>query len=266
MPGGEKPAFVAGLEGMGQPFVLEVPRDLMGWSHAPAAAGDRRSKAEDLCRHSPAFTGRPWKPYHVKDTTTGPMVWEAGAASFWTKRDGKVIGPYRLMAARGVLGPDTVKYFLSDATDAPERVTLHVGLSRWPVERRLEDEKSASGLSHFECRKYPAVRRHLLVTQVSHLFLARQATRLRGDKRHGARDHLPGPRRRRGPAGGLAAGRGGGRPAADRPGRGQDPADPDEQRRGPKESHQGPPPKAPGLGHPARPDYLLHPAVTAVAL
>jgi len=266
---GEKPAFVAGLEEMGQPFVLEVPRNLMGWSHPPAGAGERRSKAEDLCRHSPAFTGQPWKPYHVKDTTKGPMVWEAKAAPFWMKRGREVVGPYRLMAARDVLDPDTVKYFLSDRGDAagvPARVTLHVGLSRWPVERCLEDEKTELGLSHFECRKYPAVLRHLLVTQVSHLFLAREATRLRGEKRGGARDDLPGPHGRRGPAGGLAADRGGGPPAADRPGRGQDPADADEQRRGPQESHQGPPQEAPGLGHPARPDYLLHPAMTAVAL
>jgi len=179
---GEKPAFVAGLEQMGQPFVLEIPRNLMGWSHEPADADEPRSRAEDLCRHSPAFTDQKWKRYHVKDTSKGPMVWEARAAPFWTLRDGRVVGPYRLMAARDVLDPDEVKYFLSDRVDVPARVTLRVGLSRWPVERCLEDEKTELGLSHFECRKYPAVLRHLLVTQVSHLFLARQARRLRGKK------------------------------------------------------------------------------------
>jgi SRSO17 transposase len=263
---GEKPAFVAGLEGMGQPFVLEVPRDLMGWSHAPAGPGERRSKAEDLVRHSPAFAARPWEAYRVKDTTKGPMVWEAKAAAFWTKRDGRVAGPYRLMAARDVLDPGKTKYFLSGATDVPAAVTLRVGLSRWPVERCLEDEKTELGLSHFECRKYPAVLRHLLVTQISHLFLARETERLRGEKRHRARDDLPGPDGRRGAAGRLAAGRGGRPPGADRPGGRQDPPSPNQQRRGPQESHQGPPPEAPGLGHPTRPDYLLHPAVTAVAL
>lgn len=266
---GDKPAFVAGLEAMGQPFVLEVPRDLTGWSHEPADAGEPRSRAEDLCRHSPVFTGRRWKRYHVKDSTRGPMVWEAKAAAFWMPRDGRVVGPYRLMAARDVLDPDTVKYFLSGAADVPERVTLRVGLSRWPVERCLEDQKTELGLSHFECRKYPAVLRHLLVTQISHLFLARQAQRLRGEKRgrrHGARDDLPGPHGRRGPAGGVAPGRGGGPPPADRPGRGQDPADPEAERRRSHESRQGPPPQATGLGHPRRTPDLLHPAVTAVAL
>jgi SRSO17 transposase len=263
---GEKPAFVAGLEQMGQPFVLEIPRNLMGWSHEPADADEPRSRAQDLCRHSPAFTDQKWKRYHVKDTSKGPMVWEARAAPFWTLRDGRVVGPYRLMAARDVLDPDEVKYFLSDRVDVPVRVTLRVGLSRWPVERCLEDEKTELGLSHFECRKYPAVLRHLLVTQVSHLFLARQARRLRGEKRRGGNHDLPGPHRRRGAAGGLAPGRGGRPAATDRPRRGEDQPDADAERGRASESHQGPLPPAAGVGHPRRTPDLLPPAVTAIAL
>jgi SRSO17 transposase len=277
---GEKPAFVAGLEAMGQRFVLEVPCNLMGWSHEPASAGEPRSEAQDLCRHSPAFTGRDWGRYHVKDTCKGPMVWEAKSAQFWMERDGAVVGPYRLMVARDVLCPGKWKYFLSDAVEVPERVTLRVGLSRWSVERCLEDEKGELGLSHFECRKYPAVLRHLLVTQLSHLFLSREAQRLRGGKRRGSHerherstgsgrggaDALPGPHRRRGAAGGVAPGRGGGSATADRAGGGGDPHDAAEQRRGQEESHQGPPQEAPRLGHPRRTPHLLHPAMTAVAL
>ena len=55
-------------------------------------------------------------------------------------------------------------------------------ISRWPVERTLEDKKNELGLSHFEVRKYHSIMRHLSVTQVSHLFLARQTQRLRGEK------------------------------------------------------------------------------------
>jgi len=271
---GEKPAFVAGLEAMGQPFVLEVPRNLRGWSHRPATPDEPRSKAEDLCRHSPAFTGQGWKRYHVKDTTKGPVVWEAKAAPFWLERDGRAVGPYRLMVARDVLDPGEVKYFLSGTAHVPARVMLHVGLSRWPVERCLEDEKTELGLSHFECRKYTAVLRHLLVTQVSHLFLARECQRLRGEKRRGVRepggggggDGLPGPHRRRGAAGRMAPRRGRGPAEADRPGRGQDPAHPEEQRRRPEEPHQGTTQETPGHGHPRRAADFLYPAVTAVAL
>ena len=62
------------------------------------------------------------------------------------------------------------------------------------MERTLEDKKDELGLSHFEVRKYDAILRHFAVTQVSHLFLARQTERLRGEK---PRDHsVPGPHRR----------------------------------------------------------------------
>lgn len=259
---GEKPAFVAGLEQMGQRFVLEIPRNLMGWSHEPASLDERRSKAQDLCRHSPVFSGERWKRYHVKDSTKGPVVWEAKAARFWMLRDGTVVGPYRLMVARDVLDPSEVKYFLSDATDVPARVTLRVGLSRWPVERCLEDEKTELGLSHFECRKYPAVLRHLLVTQVSHLFLARQCRRLRGEKRRRASDGVPGPHRRRGAAVRLAPGRCS--PAtADRQGGGEDPADAETQRRRVRESHQGASTEAACAGYSSRTTRIVPPAVTA---
>lgn len=50
------------------------------------------------------------------------------------------------------------------------------------MERTWEDEKDELGLSHFEVRKDDAIKRHFAVTQVSHLFLARQTDRLRGGK------------------------------------------------------------------------------------
>jgi len=269
---GSKGPFVTALERMGQPFVLEVRRDLLGWLGAPepgrrggVTRRDDRPRdgggrtIGDLCAGSPAMTGRPWKRFHVKDTSKGPMVWEARAALWWTERDGRSAGPYRLVVARDVLDPSEVKYFLSDVTDVPLRVTLRVAFSRWPVERCLEDEKGELGLSHFECRKYPAVLRHLLLTQVSHLFLARQCRRLRGEK--GRRDDLPSPRRGRGPVGRAAARPGRPRPPR-RAGRGGDPPHPGPQRGGREVPRQGPPPQAAGDRHPRRAAHLLTPAVT----
>jgi hypothetical protein len=64
-------------------------------------------------------------------------------------------------------------------------------------ERTLENKKSELGFSHFEVRTYQAMLRHWYITLVSHLFLARQTQRLRGEK---PTDHPePGPRRRQCP-------------------------------------------------------------------
>lgn len=184
---GEKPAFIAGLEDLGLRFMLEIPRNLMGWVKCPAGPDTPRGEVQNLVRWSAPMRGQPWVPFHIKDTGMGAMVWEVRSAPLWIKRDDAVVGPYWLIVARDRLDPQQDKYFLSNAAaGVPLEVLLHVGFSRWPVERCLEDEKSELGLSHFEVRKYNGVLRHLRITQVSHLFLACQTQRLAEKK---SRDH-----------------------------------------------------------------------------
>jgi SRSO17 transposase len=201
---GEKPAFIEGLEEQGLRFVLEIPKNLMGWTRLPANAQVKRGEVQNLARWSRPMLDHGWIEFHIKDTGMGAMVWEARSAPFWIKRDNAVVGPYWLIAAHERLHPETSKYFLSNASaGVPLEVLLHVGFSRWPVERCLEDEKSELGLSHFEVRKYDGVLRHLRITQVSHLFLARQTQRL-AEKKSGG-DDLPGARRSQRLAGRFAA-------------------------------------------------------------
>ncbi len=186
----QKPAFIAGLEQRGLRFVLEIPRNFGVWLHDPAQGRERvpAKPVENLCRYSRAMVRQPWQRYSIKDTDKGPMVWEIKFAPCWVPRAGGVVGPYWLVIARNVLDPNEIKYFLSNAAaGVPLPAILHVAFGRWPVERCLQDEKSELGLSHFEVRCYPALKRHLLITQVSHLFLARQTQRLRGEK---SGDHL----------------------------------------------------------------------------
>jgi SRSO17 transposase len=181
----QKPAFVSGLEQREQRFVLEVPKNFAVWLHDPQSAKcDSAAKpVETLLRYSRSLMRQPWQAYRIKDTDKGPQVWDVKFAPCWLPRAGDVVGPYWLVVARNVLDRDEVKFFISNAgAGVPLTVVLHVAFGRWPVERCLQDEKSELGLSHFEVRCYPALKRHLLITQVSHLFLARQTQRLRGGK------------------------------------------------------------------------------------
>lgn len=180
------PAFVDGLEQREQRFVLEIPRDTLGWLFFPKDLQVAPKRVDNLCRYSRPMMQQPWTRFHIKDTDKGPMVWEVKAAPFWVWRSGRVCGPYWLVLARNVLNPEEQKYFLSNAAPGtPLEVILHVAFSRWPIERCLEDEKTELGLSHFEVRSYPSILRHLLITQLSHLFLAQQNCRWRGEKSGG---------------------------------------------------------------------------------
>lgn len=183
----QKPKFVRGLEQRGLRFVLETPKNFALWLHDPASGPPTPAKpVETLCRYSRVMLRQPWEKYCIKDTEKGPLVWEVKSAPCWLPREGGVVGPYWLVMARNVLDPSEVKYFVSNAAaGVPLPVILHVGFSRWSVERCLEDEKTELGLSHFEVRCYPALLRHLLITHVSHLFLARQTIRLREKKSGG---------------------------------------------------------------------------------
>ena len=180
----QKPVFVRGLEDRGLRYVLETPKNFALWLYDPRTVPATPAKhVENLFRYSRVLMQQPWQRYYIKDTEKGPMVWEVKHAPCWLPRGGGVVGPYWLVIARNALDPNEIKYFISNAAaGVPLEAILHVAFGRWPVERCLQDEKSELGLSHFEVRCYPALKRHLLITQVSHLFLARQTQRLRGEK------------------------------------------------------------------------------------
>jgi SRSO17 transposase len=192
----EKPDFLAGLEQRNHRYVVEIPRNLQGWLDNPGAEPQHRPRGvEELCHHAKPMTRQEWTPFHIKDTDKGPMVWKVKAAPFWLWRDGQVRGGYQVIWAYNPLHPEEEKWFLVwDPLEDKLKIWLHVGFARWPVERTLQDKKSELGFSHFEVRKYQALLRHLYITMVSHLFLARQTQRLRGEK---SGDHAePGARRR----------------------------------------------------------------------
>jgi hypothetical protein len=131
-------------------------------------------EVREIVKHSPILRRVPWEPFRVKDGSKGPMVWEAKRIPFWIKdENGLPSRPHHLMVARNVLKPDEVKYFLSNAPEAtPVETLLLVAFSRWRIERLFEDSKTELGLDHFEVRKYPSIVRHLILTCISHLFLA----------------------------------------------------------------------------------------------
>jgi SRSO17 transposase len=203
---GRNGPFRRGLEAMGQNYVAEIPVDLMGWTKPPevhyqdhprdkeaGSSGVKRRlkvrntpaiEVRNVLKHSPVLRKVPWERYRVKDGEKGPMVWEAKRIPFWIKDEkGLPTGPYHLVIARPVLQPDEIKFFLSNAPESTACETLLlVAFSRWRIERMFEDSKTELGMDHFEVRKYLSIQRHLVLTCVSHLFLAEFCLAHRGEK------------------------------------------------------------------------------------
>ncbi len=193
---GGKPPFLRELDACGQNYVAEIPVNFVGWTVPPEVLHrqlprDKRMgrslkhprlkvrhtpacEVRDLLRYSPILRRVGWETYHVKDSKKGPMVWEVKRVAFWVKDERKLpVGPYHLLACRSALNPHKVKFFLSNAPEeTPTTQLLLVAFSRWRIERMFQDSKTELGLDQFEVRRYESVCRHLLLTCVSHLFLA----------------------------------------------------------------------------------------------
>lgn len=212
---GNNVQFLEKLDRMGQTYVAEVPTSMHGWlveptvlqkNHAAASRGRTQGgrphcaarlsaqsakpcRVDQLCRYSPAIRDQPWINFHIKDGHKGPIVWRVKAARFWLNVSHEPDGRRRyrftapsaprwlIVAEHPVTGE--VKYFVSNApAGVPIERILHVAFSRWHIERCFEDEKGQLGLDQFECRRYVAVQRHLILTAISHLLLARARLRL----------------------------------------------------------------------------------------
>lgn len=203
---GGKPPFLRALDSLGQNYVAEIPVDFVGWTrppevlyreHARHKGPGRRHKlprlkvrntpaaeVREILKHSPVLRKVPWERFRVKEGSKGPMVREAKRIPFWIKdKNGLPSRPHHLIVARNVLKPDEVKFFLSNAPEStPLEVLLMVAFSRWHIERLFEDTKTELGLDHFEVRKYPSIVRHLILTCISHLFMAEFCLAHRGEK------------------------------------------------------------------------------------
>ena len=210
--------FLIALDDRGLTYVGEVPGHLTGWTKPPPVmlkehASVRRTTEQgmiigrprkfprskvlpgnmhrpkrvgSLAARSPAFTGQAWERFRVKDDSGGAVVWEAKEAAFHLRRGDKYVAvptwAHRLIVARNVLTGE-VKHFVSNAPPStPLGELLRVACTRWAVERCFQDAKGELGLSHFEVRTYRSLMRHMILTAVSFLFLARSLQRHRGEK------------------------------------------------------------------------------------
>ena len=203
---GGKPPFLRALDALGQTYVAEVPANFTLWTKAPevlyrAHDRDRRqgrprrfprlkvknnppAQVRDIVRSSPILRRQPWQTYHVKEGTKGPQVWEAKRLPVWLKdANGLPTRPHHLVVARNVLEPEEVKGFVSNAPEsATAEMLLLVAFSRYKIERMFEDTKGELGMDHFEVRQWRSIRRHLILSAVSHLFLAEFHQAHRGEK------------------------------------------------------------------------------------
>ena len=215
---GGKPEYLRELDGREQRFVGEVPRTFTGWIHEPrvterpfrrvkgrgrktprTVSGSRPAiSVENMLKYSPELRDQQWVRYRIKDGEKGPMVWEVKHVQITVKDERDLPGMrLHLIVARNVLDPTEIKFFVSNApAETSVQILLLVAFSRWRVERCFEDQKQEVGLDQWEGRHWLGLKRHLILTSVSYLFLASVRTKFRGEK--AGPDDMPSPHGGRG--------------------------------------------------------------------
>jgi SRSO17 transposase len=192
---GWRPGFLEGLDARNQKFVLEVPRTFSVWEKSPettaqpyrkggrgrgrktprvkSGQSDPRS-VEQVFWFSEAMKSQGWNKYKIKDSEKGPVVWEAKRLRVTLKGSDDLPGMRLwLVVARNPLDGE-LKFFVSNATEATSlSLLLLVAFQRWRVERCFEDQKQEVGLDCYEGRRYLGLKRHLIMTTISYLFLTR---------------------------------------------------------------------------------------------
>jgi SRSO17 transposase len=191
---GSKPELLRQLSQRGQHFVAEVPKSLTGWLKAPRvvtrpyrrrgrgrprqvprlACDSPKARRVDAWLNDPKVQEQPWQRWRVKDGEKGPIVWECKKVFLTVKDEQGLPGDkLHLLIARNVLHEGELKFYVSNA---PEETSagklLLVALSRWRVERCFQDQKSEIGLDQYEGRRYVGLKRHVVLSMVSYLFLA----------------------------------------------------------------------------------------------
>lgn len=169
--------FRQGVAHLGHWYMLEIARTTRGWRPYQRRT-DPTKRAEQWGKGG----GPRWETWKIKTTDKGPSVWRVRALR-WCPAEERQPGEEQwLVIARNTV-EDEVKYFLSNApADVPLGTLLRVAFSRWHIERLFQEAKQQAGFADFEGRRYLGLRRHLVLTTVSLLYLAEQRKRLREKK------------------------------------------------------------------------------------
>jgi SRSO17 transposase len=191
---GSKPEFLREVSARQQRYVAEVPRTFTGWLKEPRvvtrpyrrggrgrsrkvprlASGSRPARNVETLLKDRVLRDQPWQRWRVKDGDKGPMVWECKHTFITVKDENGLPGQrLHLLIARNVLDPTEIKFFVSNAPPATGiGALLLVAFSRWRVERCFQDDKSEIGFDQYEGRRYLGLKRHIVLSAVSYLFLA----------------------------------------------------------------------------------------------
>jgi SRSO17 transposase len=197
---GRDPAFVSGLEELGERYIGEVPKDTRVWLKRPAVQepgpsqrGAPRRKArvapgepapqtvEEVAQGLP---GKAWQRLAFREGSKGTQYAYFARLRVVVERDDLPGPELWLVIERSCAQQPRVKYYLSNAAkDCPLRVLALAGHTRWPIEDCFLRGKGELGLDEYEVLGWRGWHHHQTLVMLAMWFLTLQQQRLRKKKR-----------------------------------------------------------------------------------
>lgn len=120
-----------------------------------------------------------WYRRRVSEGTKGPIEYEYTKRRVTLSQDGSPSRTVWLIVKRTIEKAPSYSFYLSNAPIST-RLKTFVWLSgiRWAIEQCFEETKTELGLDHYEVRKYPGWRHHMLSCMLAHFFLWHMRIRL----------------------------------------------------------------------------------------
>lgn len=184
---GKEPAFVRGLEAMGEVFVVDVHKDQQIYLEDPQPIVPETKNTRGrprTCRQAQTERIRvdqwlkdqsdaAWQRVMLRDSSKGKLGVEIRHQRVWLW-DGKEAQAHQwhLIVRREIDSPETIKYTLSNAPGQTPTVRLaQMQAQRYWVERALQDGKSESGLADYQARKWRSWHHHMTLVMMAMLFM-----------------------------------------------------------------------------------------------
>lgn len=184
---GKEPAFLRGLETMGEVFVMDIHKDQQIYledprpilPESPTLRGRPRSRRQAQTERLrvdqwiKAQSDTEWQRVTLRDSTKGKLRVEIIHRRVWLW-DGKEAQAHQwhLIVRREIDSPETIKYTLSNA---PAEIASHrlaqMQAQRYWIERALQDGKSESGLADYQARKWRSWHHHMALVMMAMLFM-----------------------------------------------------------------------------------------------
>ena len=186
---GVNPDFIGAIEQrIGLTYFVSIPGDTLCWMMRPSVhersykhKGQRKTKKYvppdekepvKVSRFAKDLHDVFWYRRRVSEGAKGPIEYEFTKRRVTLCRGGLPGKTVWLVIRRTIGDARSYSFFISNAPTGT-RLKTFVWLSgiRWAIEQCFEETKSELGMDHYEVRKYPGWRHHILSCILAHFFL-----------------------------------------------------------------------------------------------